>query len=244
MTLLRNRATRLMIVVFIAFLAFAFIVNLARQRGAAPAPTLPPPPVFFLDVFPTDITVIEIRDRLSGRTRTFSRIPGDWIVTDETGKPLDFEVAKMGPILQILSTLAYERKLDNSSSDLKQFGLSEGGIYTVKFEAVGRSHTIQVGDINPASQLSYIQVEPSSAVYQVDVRGIARVVSLLGDDLSTATLPPDATADPSAVATEAAPVAPASSATASVTVSATATFVAAPTSTAGNATPELATATQ
>jgi hypothetical protein len=193
MTLLRNRATRLMIVVFLGVLAFAYTVNALRVRSQPPRPTLTPETTTYLfpDVLTTVITRVEISNTRAHKRVTLTKQPGDWVAVDEKGQTQPLELAQIPPILQVLATLRYTDTLDSAEADLPKYGLADGGWFIVKFDAAGRSYSLHIGDVNPSGELSYVQVDPetmgTTPILLVPSMAVAQLVNIVDVPLATST---------------------------------------------------------
>jgi hypothetical protein len=191
MTFLRNRATRLMIVVFIGVLLFAFSLNTIRQRSRPPTPTPAPVTYLFPDVLTTTITRMDVTNVRFGKHVTLVKVPGEWLGTDKDGKSVTVNLTMIPPMLRILSSLRYTQVMDSSQADLAKFGLTDGGWFTVKFEAAGKSYTLYVGDSNPSRTLSYVQLEQNGQVFLADYNQVGQLVSVVDisdpQELATAT---------------------------------------------------------
>ncbi|MBX3066609.1 MAG: hypothetical protein U0528_18775 [Anaerolineae bacterium] len=189
MTLLRNRATRLMIIVFLGVLAFAYTINALRVRTQAPRPTSTPTASTYLfpDVVPPVITSMEVSNQRAGKKMSLTKKPGDWLGVDENGQAQQVDLARIPPMLQVLASLRYTDVLDSSEADLTKYGLANGGWFIVKFDAAGRSHTLRIGDVNPSGELSYVQVDGDSHIYLVGSVEMARLVFIVDVPLVTPT---------------------------------------------------------
>lgn len=191
MTFLRNRATRLMIVVFIGVLLFAFSLNTIRQRSRPPTPTPAPVTYLFPEVLTTTITRMDVTNVRYGKHITLIKVPGEWLGTDKDGKSVTVNLTVIPPMLRILSSLRYTQIMDSSQADLAKFGLTDGGWFTVKFEAAGKSYTLYVGDSNPSRTLSYVQLEQNGQVFLADYNQVGQLVSVVDisdpQELATAT---------------------------------------------------------
>src|SRR5262249_38679072 len=128
----------------------------------------------FPGVVATQITRMEIANRSNGKKATFVKVPGGWQVTDEKGSPLQMEVAQPPRMLQILSSLRYNRIMEGS--DVKAFGLADGGMYSVSFDA-GRTYTLLVGNMNSDSSFAFVQRGVGTVILEVPAQSI---ITLLG----------------------------------------------------------------
>jgi hypothetical protein len=176
------RSTRLLILVFVGLLVAAFAINLARQNTPVPTPRITP----LIEVFPgidaTQITRIEVENRPQKRKITLVRTPGQWTATDQKQQNVTVDVAQITRMIQILPTLRYNRVME--TSDLKAFGLADGGLFVVRFSVGNASHALYVGDINSDRTYSYVQAETndaSSPVLQVPVSQVATLVSIVAN---------------------------------------------------------------
>jgi len=77
-------------------------------------------------------------------------------------------------MLQILSSLRYNRIMEGS--DVKAFGLADGGMYSVSFDA-GRTYTLLVGNLNSDSSFAFVQRGVGTAILEVQAQSI---ITLLG----------------------------------------------------------------
>jgi Domain of unknown function (DUF4340) len=179
MPLLRNRATRLMIVVFVGVLLFAATLNAVREQGRPVRPTPAPVPYLFPDVLTTTITRIEITNVRFNRYLALVKAPGEWLGSDKGGKPVPVDMTIIPPMLSILTSLRYTEIMDSSQVDLAKFGLTNGGWFVVKFDSAGKSYTLAIGDANPSRTLSYVQVQPDTRVFLADYNLVGRLVSVV-----------------------------------------------------------------
>src|SRR5690348_10802967 len=89
----RFRATALVALSFGGLLAFGALIIFARQSALNPAslgtraPITPQTGYIFTDVEPSKITRISVVDHGTGRTITYTRVPGDWNAADSGGTP-------------------------------------------------------------------------------------------------------------------------------------------------------------
>jgi hypothetical protein len=188
-----NRGLRVLIVLFVGAVALSIIYPWLIQRTPGhtePTIVVPPTaiPLIFEGILPTDITRITIESRQTGHSVTLVRIPGNWTATDETGKSISVDLNLVTKMISILPTLRYNRSMNESN--LKDFGLADGGEFTVQFEA-GRLHTLHIGAISADGTLSYCQRDSESAVLWVSVQPIATLVSIVSEPVKgsqTATL--------------------------------------------------------
>ena len=172
-----TRTTRILIVIFVALLGVAYLVSVARK---ASAPTPPPVPVslyVFPGVEPTQITRIELENQVDKRKLTLVKVPGDWIGTDQNGKTVQVDLAQVTRMIQILPTLRYNRIMEGS--DVKAFGLADGGYFIVRFDAGGTSYVLHIGDVNSAQTYSYVQRGDSGPVLQIPARDAAMLVRMV-----------------------------------------------------------------
>jgi hypothetical protein len=191
MTFLRNRATRLMIVVFIGVLLFAFSLNTIRQRSRPPTQTPAPVTYLFPEALTTTITRMDVTNVRFNKHITLVKVPGEWLGTDKDGKEVPVDLTVIPPMLHILASLRYTQIMDSSQTDLAKFGLTDGGWFTVKFEAAGKSYTLYVGDSNPSRTLSYVQLAQDGQVFLADYNQVGQLVSVVDisdpQELATAT---------------------------------------------------------
>jgi hypothetical protein len=176
------RSTRLLILIFVGLLAAAFVINIARQNTPVPTPRITP----LIEVFPgidaTQITRIEVENRPQKRKITLVRTPGQWAVTDEKQQTVTVDVAQITRMIQILPTLRYNRVMEGS--DLKAYGLADGGLFVVRFSVGDTSYALHVGDLNSDQTYSYVQREAngsSSPVLQVPASQVATLVSIVAN---------------------------------------------------------------
>jgi hypothetical protein len=170
--------TKLLGLIFVGMVSLLALVNLSRQNTAAQV--LPPtiPQVIFPDVAQTQISRITVESRLSGRKITLTKVPGDWTATDEKGASVQADLNQVTKMLQILPTLRYNRVMEGS--DVKAFGLSDGGIFVVSFEA-GVQYTMHIGDLNSALTYSYVQRDSEPRILQVPAVEVATLVRMVAD---------------------------------------------------------------
>lgn len=151
----RAGGARLLAVVFLALAGVLVVVGLAR-RGAPVAllATPIPAPYVFPEVVAADITSITMENRRTNRILTLEKIPGGWRAENEAGEALAIDLTKTPRLLRILSTLRYNRTLDDSA--MEAYGLSEGGWLIIRFRT-GLPYTLRIGDNNPGETLTYVQ---------------------------------------------------------------------------------------
>jgi hypothetical protein len=154
--------TRLLIVVFLALLGVVALVQLNRPADT-PAPTVLP--MLFPGIGPTQITRIELENHMTGQKLTLVKVPGDWTGTDEKGRPVPVDLNRVTRIIQILPTLRYNRMMEGS--DVKAFGLADGGLFVVRFDAGGSTYTLHVGDLNSALTYAYVQRGDDGPIGQI-----------------------------------------------------------------------------
>jgi len=180
-----TRTTRILIVIFVALLGVAYLVSVARK---ASAPTPPPVPVslyVFPGVEPTQITRIEMENHMIKRALTLERIPGGWKGTDDKGADVLVDLNQATRIIQILSSLSYNRVLEGS--DVKAFGLADGGLFMVRFIASGKTYTLQIGDLNSALTYAYARRSDSEPVIQIPAIEAKSLVKPVDSPLPAAT---------------------------------------------------------
>jgi hypothetical protein len=171
------RSTRLLIVIFVGLLGAAYLLNLARQTSVVPIAYPTPLSEVFPGIEQTQITRMEVENRLDGRKVSMVKAPGDWIGADQNGKTIALDLAQVTRMIQILPTLRYNRVMEGS--DVKAFGLADGGSFVIRFDAGGTSYTLHVGDLNSAQTLSYVQRGDSGPVVQVPARDAAILVRMV-----------------------------------------------------------------
>ena len=182
-----SKTVRVLIVVFVGVLAFAAIYpRLMSLTGGRSLPSpLPPPteiPFVFGGISPTDITRISVEARATGHRVTLAKGISEWSATDQDGKALDVSPNQISKMITILPSLRYNRSMNESN--LKDFGLADGGEFIVQFDA-GRSHTLRVGAISADGSLSYVQRDAESAVLWVPVQPVAGLLALVSAPEST-----------------------------------------------------------
>ena len=116
---------------------------------------------------------------------TLIRSAGGWSGTDENGKPFDVDLPQVTRMIQILASLRYNRIMEGS--DLNAFGLANGGVFTVRFEA-GACYTLHVGNPAPTGTDAYVQVNDDPKVYLANFTEVASLVSMVAK-LAEATAP-------------------------------------------------------
>ena len=188
----RSPLTRTLIVIFVGVLALAFLFTVSQQK---PPPTIEPTfltgrptqrsPFLFPEVQATLITRIVLDDPGGKHQLTLVRVPGTWTGTDESGKAFDVDLPQVTRMIQILASLRYNRIMEGS--DLSSFGLSNGGVFTVRFEA-GASYTLHVGTPTPTGTDAYVQVNDDPKVYLASFADVASLVSMVAK-LAEATAP-------------------------------------------------------
>jgi hypothetical protein len=160
-----NRAgTRLLAVIFVVMLGAALLLERARQGDAISVAVVTALPEVFPGVRMADITRIEVEAVRVKKRYIFERQLADWKITDQDGKPAQIEIAQVTRMLQVLSTLRYNRSWEGM--DVSEFGLENGGYFTVSFVAK-QPYSMRVGEINSAQTGVYIQRGGESTVLLV-----------------------------------------------------------------------------
>ncbi len=174
------RTTFLLVLLFAGLLGASLLLNPTRQVASTP------PPTTFPEVFPgvaqTQITQITLERRSTGRKISMTRVPGDWTASDENGHPVQVDLNQVARMLQILSTLRYNRVMEGS--DVQPFGLSDGGLFIVNFDA-GAHHTLHIGDLNSDLTYTYIQRESEVSILQVPAVQVATLIRMVNDQSGT-----------------------------------------------------------
>ncbi len=176
-----NRTTRLLIGVFIGLLGLVYLLNLAGQNATARIPYPVIAPELFPGIAQTQITRIEVENRVDKRKISMVRVPGDWLGTDQDGKSVPVDLPQVTRMIQILPSLRYNRVMEGS--DVKAFGLADGGLFIVRFEAGGSTYTLHIGDLNSAQTYSYVQRGDSGPVVQVPARDVAMLVRVVANPM-------------------------------------------------------------
>lgn len=162
--MIRQRTTLILVGVFLALAAVAYVLD-STQRANQPQVQFPTAqPELFDGVEATQITRMELQNHATGRQVTLVKVPGGWQGTDKNGKSIQVDPGQPPRMLQILSSLRYNRIMEGS--DVKAFGLADGGMFSVSFDA-GRSYTLLIGDLNSDSSLAFVQRGIGSAIVQV-----------------------------------------------------------------------------
>jgi hypothetical protein len=167
------KTTRLLIGVFLGMLVLAFMVNQARP--ARPVPT--PMPEVFPGIAPTDITRIEVENVKAKQRYVLVRAPGEWKGTDANGNDVEVDLRQITRMIQAISTLRYNRIMEGS--DVATFGLENGGVFVVRFDAGSSSYTLRIGETNSARTHSYIQRGDDPAILQVPVEQLIELVRMV-----------------------------------------------------------------
>lgn len=167
------KTTRWLAVLFLVMIALAYFVNQARPPRATPTPL----PEVFPGVAPTDIKRIEVENVASKHKYTLVRLPGEWKGTDENGKNVEVDLNQVTRMIQAISTMRYNRIMDGS--DVETFGLKNGGVFVVRFDAGAASYTLRIGEINSARTHSFVQRGDDPTVLQVPVDPIIELVRLV-----------------------------------------------------------------
>lgn len=153
----RAGGARLLAVIFLALAGVLVIAGLARRdRTVTPVATPIVSPFVFPEVNAADITAITLENRRTNRILSLEKVPGGWRAENEAGQPVNIDLTKVPRLLRILSTLRYNRTLDDSA--LEAYGLADGGWLIVRFRA-GLPYTLRIGDNNPGETLTYVQPE-------------------------------------------------------------------------------------
>jgi uncharacterized protein DUF4340 len=172
-----SRTTQVLIVAFVVLVGLAYLFNLAQQNATVRIPYPTALPELYPGIEQTQITRIEIENLVQKRRLTLVKVPGDWIGTDQTGKSVPVDLAQVTRMIQILPTLRYNRIMEGS--DVKAFGLADGGYFIVRFDAGGTSYVLHVGDVNSAQTYSYVQPGDSGPVLQIPARDAAMLVRMV-----------------------------------------------------------------
>jgi hypothetical protein len=171
-------ATKLLLLAFVGLLGVMALVNQARQNAASPLPTRAMVQNVFPDITQTQITRMTVENRQIGKKAILVKVPGDWLGTDEKGSKIQVDLNQVTRMLQILSTLRYNRVMEGS--DVQAFGLSDGGLFVVSFEA-GASYTMHIGDLNSALTFAYVQRDTEKSILQVPAEQVNTLVLMVRD---------------------------------------------------------------
>jgi hypothetical protein len=169
--MIKSRTTLLLIGIFLTLAAIASLVSNNQPTASNYLPTALPE--LFPGVVATQITRMEIENHGNSKKVTFVKVAGGWQVTDEKGSPLQMDVGQPPRMLQILSSLRYNRIMEGS--DVKTFGLADGGMYSVSFDA-GRTYTLLVGNLNSDSSFAFVQRSVGTAILEVPAQSIITVL--------------------------------------------------------------------
>jgi hypothetical protein len=172
--MIKQRGTLILVVIFLALAVIAFVLDSTQKANQV---QLQPPtaqPELFSGVEATQITRMELENHTNGRQVTLVRVPGGWQGTDKNGKPVQVDPGQPPRMLQILSSLRYNRVMEGS--DVKAFGLADGGMFSVSFDA-GRSYTLLVGDLNSDSTSAFVQRGIGSAIVQVPAQSMITLLA-------------------------------------------------------------------
>jgi Domain of unknown function (DUF4340) len=170
----KSRSTLLLLGIFIVLVVVAAAVNGTRQNNQNQVQLPITQTEIFPGVEPTQITRIALENHTTGHKVLMVKVPGGWQATDEKGQSVKIDPGQPPRMLQILSSLRYNRVMEGS--DVKAFGLADGGIFSVSFDA-GRSYTLLVGDVNSDSSFAFVQPGVGSAVLQVPAQVMASLLA-------------------------------------------------------------------
>jgi len=154
-------------------LALAYFVNRAQPPHAIPTAM----PEVFPGINPTDITRIEVENVGNKHKYLLVRAPGEWKGTDENGKDVEVDPGQVTRMIQAISTMRYNRIMEGS--DVETFGLNNGGVFMVRFDAGSSSYTLRIGETNSARTHSFVQRGQDPAVLQVPVDQIIELIRLV-----------------------------------------------------------------
>ena len=170
--MIRGRTTLLLLGIFLVFAVVGYTVSSNKPDDQVQYVTAQP------EVFPgveaTQITRMEVENHRTGSKITFVKVPGGWQTTDEKGNALLLDPGQAPRMLQILSTLRYNRIMEGS--DVKAFGLADGGLFSVSFDS-GRSYTLLIGDLNSDRSYGFVQLGVGSAVLQVPAQSVRTLIT-------------------------------------------------------------------
>jgi hypothetical protein len=172
--MIKPRTTLLLIGIFLVLAVSAYLSQITTTGPDRFRPYSTAQPEVFARVEPTQITRIALENHTTGRKVTLVKLPGGWQGTDKNGKPIQIDPGQPPRMLQILSSLRYNRVMEGS--DVKAFGLADGGIFSVSFDA-GRSYTLLVGDLNSDSSFAFVQRGVGSAILQVPAQSMATLLA-------------------------------------------------------------------
>jgi hypothetical protein len=172
--MIKQRTMLILVAIFLLLAGTAYLLDSSQRanQGQVQLPTAQPE--VFSGVQPTQITRIVLENHATGRQVTLVRVPGGWQGTDKNGKPVQVDPGQPPRMLQILSTLRYNRVMEGS--DVKAFGLANGGMFSVSFDA-GRSYTLLIGDLNSDSSLAFVQRGIGSAIVQVPAQPMVTLLA-------------------------------------------------------------------
>lgn len=132
----------------------------------------------FPDAQPADISRVMITDEGSGKRLIWIHVPGGWQATDGNGVPVTLDLAAVARSIQILTTLRYNRALEES--DVALFGLAGHGKAEIEFDTgESVSDLIRIGDNTPVDNLTYVQRNNDPIVYLVPSAPISLVTGAL-----------------------------------------------------------------
>ena len=112
----------------------------------------------------------EIRIRKGGETLAMRLDNGKWRITEPQPYPADAEAARSA--VNSLSTVTYERVIEDKASDFAQYGLNPPDEVVTVLRKDGKTDEIQVGDGSPTSSGYYARLAGSPRV--VEVSGYVR----------------------------------------------------------------------
>jgi hypothetical protein len=177
---------QLLFAIFFVLLGIGVVLNvLQRGRAAQFSPNATagtPIPYLYPEVLPTTIVRIAVEDKRAGRRFTLTKIPGNWQAEGVEGQSLKVDLTKLPTILQLLSTLRYNRSID--LTDQESFGLAEGGWFVIRFEAGRSSYTLHIGDNNPDQTLAYVRRGDAGPALAVSAIQAQALVSALQSSVS------------------------------------------------------------
>ena len=172
--MIKQRTTLILVVIFVALAAVAYALDVSQRNNTPPDQFPTAQPELFTGVQPTQITRMVLENHATGLQITLVKVPGGWQGTDKNGQPIQVDPGQPPRMLQILSTLRYNRVMEGS--DVKAFGLADGGMFSVNFDA-GRSYTLLVGDLNSDSSFAFVQRGVGSAIVQVPAQSIRTLLT-------------------------------------------------------------------
>jgi hypothetical protein len=163
---MRLRTTGILLIVFLALLAYVFFVEMRKSPALAPIDKS----MWVLTISADDVQSLNINDQ--GQAISFNRSSDSWYVGEAGGNQAD--AGAVGGMVASLVNLQATRVLTQTDA-LSSYGLDKPAMVVVLGLTSGQQEQLAFGDKNPQGTQYYVLKKGAAPVYLV--------YSALGDDL-------------------------------------------------------------